>query len=255
MVVPLITELALLEAELHQPEAALRIDNYLTELGTRGGPVTLGTLHEARAQVALLGGDEQGAREHLAQVKRWFLSTANPALVARYERLQREIASGNLELNAPPIDDAGTSSVEAVRAALYNCVTAKDRAAGALDLLLNETGAPTGFLFSYEESELALLCKRGNSEPPSDLVERLRHEIENATMASGSTTRAASPAPCTARPADYQVFVLSDRKRVGGRTIVAAAIAEGGGSLRAPAPAFLGAVAAGLDELITASPS
>ena len=54
MVVPLITELALLDAELGEPAAAARrIEDYLAQIGDRGGPVTLGTLHEARAQIAL----------------------------------------------------------------------------------------------------------------------------------------------------------------------------------------------------------
>jgi hypothetical protein len=253
MVVPLIAELALLEAQLGEPGAALRIDAYLQEIGPSGGPVTLGTLHEARAQIALLAGDELGAREHLAHVKRWFLPTENPVLIARCERLQREVASGSLELGARPSDEPDSFSAEAVRAAMHNCVTAKDRAVGALDLLLQETGASAGFLFAYEESELSLLCQRGSDEPPSELRSWIRQEIESATSDSSLATRVESPQARRARQSDYRVIVLADRKHAGRRTIVAAAIEDSLGSLRAPPPAFIGAVAEGLVEMSTGS--
>ncbi|HMI93055.1 MAG TPA: hypothetical protein VK509_16910, partial [Polyangiales bacterium] len=148
MVVPLIAELALLDAQLGQPEAAVRrIEDYLALLGERGGPLTLGTLHETRAQVALLAGDGQAAREHLARVKYWFLPTENPVLIARCERLQREVASGNLDVSTRPAYDAGASSIELLRAAMREGVTAKQRATGVLDLLLKESGAQSGYLF------------------------------------------------------------------------------------------------------------
>ena len=68
VVVPVITELALIEAQYGEPAAAQRIDEYLAEIGERGGPLALGTLHEARAQVALMEGDILRAGKHLAYV-------------------------------------------------------------------------------------------------------------------------------------------------------------------------------------------
>jgi hypothetical protein len=112
MVVPLISELALLEAELGEPSAGQRIDDYLIEIGSRGGPVTRGTLHEARAQIALMSGDRATAREHLVHVKRWFLPTENPVLIARCERLQREIASGIVDIGTRGAADLGDDAAQ-----------------------------------------------------------------------------------------------------------------------------------------------
>jgi serine/threonine-protein kinase len=252
MLVPLITELALLEAELGEPGAARRIDDYLTEIGERGGPITRGTLHEARAEIALMFGDGLAARQQLAHVKHWFLPTANPVLVGRCERLQREIASGSVDMTARGTRDLGPPSLEMVRAVMRDCVTAKDRAAGALDLLLKEAGAASGYLFGCEESELVLLCQRGDDVPSADLRARVLTEIECSAYgdrdASSIATRVEPPSVRSALQSGYRVIVLADRKRIGRRVIAAAAITEHRGSLRTLEPSFLAAVADGLAE-------
>ena len=258
MVVPLIAELALLEAECGEPAAARRIDDYMADIGERGGPVTLGTLHEAGAQIALVFGDAQRAREHLAHVKHWFLPTENPVLIARCERLQREITTGSFDMRTPDTCGTGPSSIEAVRAVMRDCVTAKDRAVAALDLLLKETGAATGYLFGADESDVVLLCQRGSDVPPADLRELIGREIECATSSehdsSSVATRVQAP-PRPSKQATYRVIVLADRKRAGQRVIAAAAIADDRGSLRTPAATLLAAVADGLSETTTASHS
>jgi tRNA A-37 threonylcarbamoyl transferase component Bud32 len=259
MVVPLITELAMLDAETDPQAAARRIDDYLAGIAHAGGPVTLGTLHETRAQIALLAGDDRAAREHLAHVKRWFVPTENPVLISRCERLQREIASGSFDLGARNTADFGPTNVEAARVALRTCVTAKERAVGALDLLLTETGALSGYLFGCDESELSLLCQRGGGVPTADLRERVRRELEAGSTdhsSSSIATRVASPLPSRAsREGAYRVILLADRKRPGGRAIAAAALSDAHGSLRAPNAAFLAAIADGLAEVTTASHS
>jgi len=262
MVVPLITELALHDAEHGEPTAAARrIEAYLTQIGGRGGPVTLGTLHEARAQIALLAGDVQGAREHLTHVKLWFLPTENPVLIARCERLQREVASGSLDVGSRANYDAGPSSTELLRAAVREGVTAKQRAAGVLDLLLKEAGAQSGYLFSCE-SELVLLCQRASDAPPAELRERIRSEIECAASSdyggssvggSSVATRVVPPSAQTASPADFRVILICDQRRTGKRTIAAAAIASGRASLRPVGPAFLAAAADALTETASSS--
>ena len=101
-------------------------------------------------------------------------------LIARCERLQREVASGSLDLSTRHTCDTGPSSIELLRAAVRDGVTAKERAAGVLDLLLKEAGAASGYLFGCDESELVLLCQRGSEPPPANLRERIRREIESA---------------------------------------------------------------------------
>jgi hypothetical protein len=106
MVAPVITALALAEAELDAPLAAQRIDAYLAEIGPRGGPLTRGMLHEARAQIALAAGDRPSAREHLAHVEVWFLGTENPVLIARCERLRRDIEGRCSDVPSAASEDA-----------------------------------------------------------------------------------------------------------------------------------------------------
>ena len=199
MVVPLITELALLDAELGDPTAAARrIEDYLAQIGERGGPVTLGTLHEARAQIALLAGDVQGAREHLAYVKGWFLPTENPVLIARCERLQRQVTSGSFDVSARQTFDAGPSSIELLRAAMRDGVTAKERAAGVFDLLLKEAGGASGYLFGCDESELVLLCQRGANVRPRTYASAFARRSK-ALRAATTALRALQPAWCCPR--------------------------------------------------------
>ena len=230
----------------------------MSHSSSRGGPVTRGTLHEARAQIALMTGDDLAARAHLAHVKRWFLPTGNPVLISRSERLQREIATGIFDAGPRDAQDGGPSScVELVRATLRDCLTAKDRAAGALDLLLEETDAAAGYLFACEGSELSLLCQRGSEPPPAGLRERIHTELEGAANADRDTSsiatrvdgRAVRPAPAS----EYRVIVLADRKRSGRRAIAAAAVMESQGSTRTPRPMLLAALAELLAEATTTS--
>ena len=92
LITPLVVRLALVEAELGDMDGArARLIDYTAELGTRGGALTRGTLHEARLQIALLSGDMIAAREQLSQMEHWFRPTKNPALIARCERRRREL--------------------------------------------------------------------------------------------------------------------------------------------------------------------
>jgi hypothetical protein len=255
--VPLITELALHDAELGEPAAgARRIEDYLAQIEGRGGPVTLGTLHEARAQIALLAGDAHAARAHLAHVKRWFLPTENPVLIARCERLQRDVASGSLDVGARRTVDAGASSIEMLRAAVRGGVPAKERAASVLELLLIEAGAQSGYLFSCE-SEIVLLCQRARDAPPPQLRERVRREIESAASSDyGGSTIATRVVPPSARPApqtDFHVILIADQRRAGKHVVAAAAIAADRGPPRPLGPAFLAAAADALTETTSSS--
>jgi hypothetical protein len=103
-------ELAACESTLGRHEAAARrIDEYLEEIGERGGPAARGTLFEARAHVALAAGDLPTARAFSERTKLAFEPTAHPMLVARSERLQREIetahAQKRLATEAPDLEE------------------------------------------------------------------------------------------------------------------------------------------------------
>lgn len=81
-------QLALAKAGLGETEfAAGLIDDLLAKHAGTKGPLTLGTLHAARARIAWMQGDTAELTRHREQMERWFRSTANPALIAQCERM------------------------------------------------------------------------------------------------------------------------------------------------------------------------
>jgi len=88
-----VSNLALAEALLGETDhGARRIDRALREI--QDSPMGCGTLHEARTRVALLAGDPERVRHHLAETEYWYRITRNPALIARYEKLAAQVCQG-----------------------------------------------------------------------------------------------------------------------------------------------------------------
>lgn len=84
-------QLALAEAALGNLELADRNLEELIQEGLHGdNPLLLGTLHQARARVALLSGDEASVSAHVSAMARCFNETGNDALRAQCERLLAE---------------------------------------------------------------------------------------------------------------------------------------------------------------------
>jgi hypothetical protein len=96
------TELAMAEARLGEHAAAERRLDALVERHLPGqGPLTLGTLYETRIHVALLRGDREAAKAHLAKMASWYEKTGLPSLAARAELLSSRVAPRSDE-NASP---------------------------------------------------------------------------------------------------------------------------------------------------------
>jgi hypothetical protein len=74
--------------------AISELDRALEEHGPGRGPVTLGLLHQTRARLSLIKGDEAGFDAHRAAMERWFRPTRNPALISMCERLSFEARRG-----------------------------------------------------------------------------------------------------------------------------------------------------------------
>jgi tetratricopeptide (TPR) repeat protein len=81
-------EMAAAEAGLGEVDASLsRIDALLHRFRDSDHPLLMGSLHEARAQVAWKVGRVEEYKLSLALVERFFRSTGTPALIAKCERL------------------------------------------------------------------------------------------------------------------------------------------------------------------------
>ncbi|HMI90972.1 MAG TPA: hypothetical protein VK509_06390, partial [Polyangiales bacterium] len=171
-------------------EAARALELLIAEHAPAEGPLTLGLLHEARAQVALLARDHSAFRAHAEATLRWFRPTGTPALVARAERL----AQHGVELLAlePPArsslpvtsDPMATSA----RSVLSQCSSENERCDCALELLLTESGANEGHLFIVgQDGELELRASHGVEPPPLDLRREVGELLSGFREGEGAT--------------------------------------------------------------------
>ncbi len=67
--------------------AAKHMDGLLAHYRDVDHPLLMGSLHETRARIAWLAGDDIGYQKHLAKTERWFRPTGTPGLIAKCERL------------------------------------------------------------------------------------------------------------------------------------------------------------------------
>ena len=105
---------ALAQAEKHWLEAASeRIHTLERELADADHPLVLGFVHEVAARVAQRRRDEASAQKHLGEMKRWYTSTRNPALMARGQRVQDSFSESRAT-SCSPISDKDRSIVTRV---------------------------------------------------------------------------------------------------------------------------------------------
>ena len=248
-----------------------RLDDLLTEAHALGNPAICGLLHEARARVAWTCGDEEDYAIHRAETERWFRPTQNPVLIAVHERLAELALTGEGspddvagQAGAALVGTSSRSIMEGVSSVLSLCRGKEERAMRALELLIEETAAASGYLFALQASGLELVAPTYGAEPPKVLVEGLRavmdrvvaadetpESVEDVTVTS-TASATTGRAEWELRDGDTQVtwraILLRSRDR--GRAMVsgAALVARGPLPLRVPDTAFLDAIAGGLRE-------
>jgi hypothetical protein len=260
MITPIIVNLALADAALGDFEsAAARIDGYLAEIDRDVGATTRGILHEAGARIAQRAGDEAAAKQHLEEVGRCFQASDNPALIARWEGLRREIErepARSMSARAGMLD--GAPEVNRVRAALLACEGPRERYDRALELLLERTGGPSGYLFSCDDMELQLVSPRDADAAPDEVVELVRRAAEERVRTEDKTdvveTSADSElATLVQHRGRYCTYLLDFGQAGSSKAIAVAAVAVGDKRLSAPTATFLTALVEGLTN--AASPS
>ncbi len=193
--------------------ARRELDRALDDASSLGSPSLSGSLHEARARIAMMELDVAAYALHRNATDSWFRATRNPALIARVERLPtaEEVAprapdGGGNTASATAVaspaaqsvmstfvtDDAVTIATEAdatkwVSAMLHGCRGPGERAARALEVLVDAAGAATGYLYLLREGTLDLVAPAYGEEPPDALVEKLREVIESESRHLGAT--------------------------------------------------------------------
>jgi tetratricopeptide (TPR) repeat protein len=210
--------------------AAESLDQAIDAARACGNPLLCGALHEARALVALSAGDVAAYSIHRSATESWFRSTRNPVLVARAGRLRDPSESRKTMLDAAPEGDtvAAASAARTVResllhrpvvtissttdasswvsAVLSGCRGRDERAARALEILVDASAASSGFLYLLHGGRLELVAPMHGDEPPERLV---AHLIGAASV--GSTE---DPVDLAWRPEDSSGELLWHRIRL-----------------------------------------
>jgi hypothetical protein len=188
-------QLALAEAGLARTEAAQqRLDGLLEKHTVNGGAVTLGLLHRARAQVALMAGDRDAVDYSCRQTEYWFRLTENPVLIAQSERVVKLI----LLSSRPPASAANdATTVDAAplpfTLLLAACSGPDERGRRVIDIAVETYRAERGWLFGVRDGAVTLLATNGEQAPPSEMATAVRRRIVNMLEEQRTMTLEAEP--------------------------------------------------------------
>ncbi len=183
-------------------EGTAELDRALDEASPLGSPALCGGLHEARARVAMLAGDVAAYALHRNATDSWFRSTNNPALIARVARLpEPDKIETSYEVNpeaAPRTERVTEAFARATReratavtegavsmatetdarqwimSMLRGCRGPAERAARALEIIVDAAGASAGYLYFVHAGALELVAPAYGEEPPEEVVSSLR---------------------------------------------------------------------------------
>jgi hypothetical protein len=209
--------LAVIQAKQGLREAALAsADGVLaafSALGVTG--LNLGLAYEARARVALVLDERADFAHYAAQCREVFCGRKNRALTAKYERLMHD--AKRVGAHAPEGGFSVPSTVLTsitITSALRTCRSATERAAVALTLLKEQSGAEAGFLFSVDETGPRCIASSGGLVPSDTVIAMVRTflalELEEAdTTATESEPGSSATAWVGADGEKYRTVLLS----------------------------------------------
>jgi hypothetical protein len=215
-----------LEIELSRAEAALgatdAAERRLMELCARheagANPLTMGALHEALAELAVLRADESALRHHLGRVDHWFRQTRDPALVSRIEKLSRVL---ELVTKAATVDGADSDARPPRMMTIVHLLrhggdhTLSGSAEWSLKQLCEFTEVQQGYLFARQGDEFVCVARMGPElDDPAALArtvrERVRALIAESTDAQTAIVDGADdPTLLVVGEKAYRLVVLS----------------------------------------------
>jgi tetratricopeptide (TPR) repeat protein len=192
-------------AQLGRLEQAKQLaDDYIarSEQGETHG-VWRGLGYETGARVAIAMRDEAALVRYAELCAREFGAAGNPNASAKYERLMREAAAAGMVLVTQPArpvvepEQAAVDAARTVHSRMLTCVTPAERAERGLQLLLEATGARTGYLFGLRRGALRWLASGDRTEPSAALIGALHgflsEQLEHETKASAALDLAPAP--------------------------------------------------------------
>jgi tetratricopeptide (TPR) repeat protein len=254
---------ALCENALGRSEAARasieRAIARAVELGFGGLP--LAQLHEAHARIWLDAGEAEQCREELDELYRAIEHADAPALVTAYEALReessRKLSLSNLPAFLTSIRPSGDSSIATsdVATRLSAAGGRAKRARQALELLLEDIGARSGYLFLCSHAGLSVAAAVEEIDPEEDVLpiacryldgelgETMTETVSASALTSAGPTL---PTVSTQSGSPYLPVLLADRRDLQATLVGVALIAVTDLSTRTPRVDLVRAVSHGL---------
>ncbi|HMI90941.1 MAG TPA: hypothetical protein VK509_06235, partial [Polyangiales bacterium] len=222
------------------------------EHGFAGLPFAL--LHEARGRLALAAGAVDECNTALEAMRAAIELADAPALVHAYELLREESARrlAASDLPAPLISStiaptATSTTFSDVRTRMSTCTERRDRAQQAIELLLEDSGAPGGHLFLFDAGGLFPAASQ-----PGFANEKLLHVAQQYLETQREETKTAvvttaqlgpSHRVAVARNEEQLVPVLIVESHDGRRLLTGVALlAARDGTVRMPREALIHAI-------------
>jgi tetratricopeptide (TPR) repeat protein len=165
----------------------------VTGIGAKG--LLLALAYEARARVAVYLGDKPGFSKYVALCGEQLRAGSTRLLTAKYEKLK--LAARQAEIRVDPdeletLDHSELLTGSQLTSLLAGCRGFGERALQMLSILLRNTGAADGYLYTMAEQGPELVAQLGAGEPPSNMdgavreyldVELRDQDVETATLA------------------------------------------------------------------------
>jgi hypothetical protein len=189
---PLWLALAVCRVRVHDDNAEALVDDVIARYEVAGvSGLLLGAAHETRARIALTRGDDAMFDRHAEACRAAYCGHRNSALLAKYKRLvqdaERKRSPVGPRLHATPDSYSSYTGMRIV-GALEFCRGAEERARLALTILVRQSGASGGFMFSLGATGPECLGAVGGMTLPDSITLRvgryLAHHTEEAPTTS-----------------------------------------------------------------------
>lgn len=173
-------QLARAEAGLGAVNAAVaRLEALAERHGNNDGRVTMGLIHTALADMAILRRNVPAFERHATAVEDFYYPTKNPALIAQASRLRLRARFAGMTSDAPPPRRSSPVSVRIMSwaRALEACGDSAARAKVALDLIVANTRSERGFMFEDDSVGPTLVASSTGEVPSRNIVDGAANEF------------------------------------------------------------------------------
>jgi serine/threonine-protein kinase len=162
-------------------------------IGAKG--LLLALAYEARARVAVYLGDKPGFSQYVALCGEQLRAGSTRLLTAKYEKLKLAARLAEIRVEPDELETLEHSELltgSQLTSLLAGCRGFGERALQMLSILLRNTGAADGFLYTMGEQGPVLAAQLGAGEPPINMdgavreyldVELRDQDVETATLA------------------------------------------------------------------------